>query len=262
MSRVDREPLQHSGLFFDSANLELLEKWYKTGTLGGATTNPVILRKDNITNIPQHIQKMVEITGPGFPISIEIPDSRWEKEQMISMALWYRDRFRDNAVIKVPMDPSNSSKAFEVMHALAAEGVRLNATLGLSSGQLIAASEAMRNSKADGDNYVSLFWARREEAQKQMKTDNEGVQIPGAAETLVITLKYLETHSLATRIIVGSIRNPQQIEMAFNSGADIVTIPPALLEEWMKTQRGAETAKEFNDAYLSVEKEIILTEND
>lgn len=148
-------------------------------------------------------------------------------------------------------------------------------------GQLVGAAEALRQSKADGDNYISLFWGRREEAKKQIvdahikeaveRLDKElndtekaaiekeiSLTVPDAAATLMMTLEYLKSHSLATRVIVGSVRNISQIEQAFNIGADIVTISPKLIGEWMYTQRGEETVEQFNQAYRDVKSEIKL----
>jgi len=264
---TERQPLNSSGIFYDSANLVDFIKWFDAGILGGATTNPLILQKEGILNIPEHISRMIEISGTGFPISIEIPDSKMSRSEMLDLAKRYRDKFPGNAVIKVPMDPRDPQKAFEVIYKLGQEGVRINATLGVSTGQLIGASEAIRQSRAGGDNYISLFWGRREEAKRQMVEAmvKKGVnkedalkRVPDAAASLIIVLKYLETHSLATRVIIGSVRSVDQIEKAFSIGADIVTIPPKLISEWMFTQRGVETVDEFNDAYKSVEDEITL----
>lgn len=264
---TEREPLNYSGIFFDSANLGQFKKWLNAHILGGASTNPLIFQKEGIVNIPEHISKMVKISGPGFPISIEIPDSRITKAEMIKLALKYREKFPDNAVIKVPMDPRNPQKAFEVAYQLGQEGVRVNATLGLSTGQLVGAAEALRASKAQGDNYISLFWSRRGEAKQQIVEEMEknGVdkriaqdQVPDAVAVLAMTLKYLETHSLQTRVIIGSIRSLDQIESAFANGADIVAIPPKLIEEWMYTQRGVETTKEFNQAFRGVQDKTTL----
>jgi len=233
-----------SGIFYDSANLVEFKKWFDAGVLGGATTNPLILQKEGILNIPEHIGKMIKICGEGFPISIEIPDSTWTKEEMIELALKYRNMFPRNAVIKIPMDCRYSQKSFEVMKELSRFYVPINATLGLTSGQLIAAAEALRGNE---ESYISLFWGRCDEAG--------GI---GADKTLLTVLKYLKTHDLNTKIIIGSIRNTAQIDRAFELGADIVTIPPKLLEEWMFTQRGIETADQFNDAYRQVEEGITL----
>ncbi|MEK6886535.1 MAG: transaldolase family protein [Nanoarchaeota archaeon] len=230
---------KESGIFFDSANLIDFKKWFDTGILGGATTNPVILQKDGVFNIPEHIEKMVEICGNGFPISIEVPDSNMNKEEMVTLALVYTKMFPTNAVIKIPMDPRDMPKALGVMTKLKGL-VKINATLGLTAGQLIGAMET-------GAEYVSLFWGRCDEAGRD-----------GAASTLKTVMKYRETHNLDSKIIIGSIRKVEQIDEAFVLGADIVTIPPKLIEEWMFTQRCVETADQFNQAYRDVQDKVTL----
>ncbi|KKS77885.1 MAG: CcbR [Candidatus Woesebacteria bacterium GW2011_GWB1_43_14] len=262
-----RQPLNTSGIFYDSADLAGLKKWFDAGILGGATTNPLILQREGVLNIPKHILKMINITGSGFPISIEIPDSDMPEKDMISLALKYHKMYPKNAVIKIPMDPREPHKAFEVMYKLGQKGVRLNATLGLGMGQLVGAAEALRLSNAVGDNYISLFWGRREEARDQIVKDmvrdgmnlNDALEkVPDAAACVAMTLRYLENHNLSTRVLVSSIRSTDQIEKAFAVGADIVTIPPNLISQWMFSQRGIETVEEFNEAYRSVKNKITL----
>jgi transaldolase len=230
----------NSGIFLDSANLEELQKWFDSGIIRGVTTNPVILQKDNVFNIPEHIHKMIGIVGNNFPISIEVPDSRMTRQEMLELALIYSKMFPRNAVIKIPMDCRDSQKSFEVMTRLIQMGVKVNATLGLTSGQLIGAMET----HAD---YVSLFWGRCEEAGGC-----------GAESTLKTALKYREVHKLDSKVIIGSIRSIDQIDKAILLGADIVTIPPKLLNDWMFTQRGVETADQFNKAYTDVKDKITL----
>lgn len=281
MTKSERQPLEYSGIFYDSANLEQFKVWFEAHILGGATTNPVIFQKEGILDVTGHVDKMVEIAGKGFPISIEVPDSDMTREEMIELAAKYKERYPNNAVIKIPMDPRDPQKAFEVMYKLGQEGIRVNATIGVSMGQLIGAAEALRLSKTDEDNYISLFWGRREEARKQIieaaveKAKEESgknwteekrefivrevsEKVPDAAATLLMTLSYLKSHSLSSKVIVGSIRDVSQIEQAFNLGADIVTIPPKLLQEWMYTKRGEETADQFNQAYREVRDKIKL----
>lgn len=262
-----RKPLDSSGIFFDSADLVGLKKWFNARILGGATTNPVFFQKEGILNVPQHIAKMIAICGKNFPISIEIPDSNMSQNEMLSLAAKYRKRFPGNAVIKIPMDPRDPQKAFEVIYKLGREGIRVNATLGLGMGQLVGAAEALRLSKAQGDNYISLFWGRRDEAKDQIVKDlvKKGMKrkealekVPDAATSLAMTLKYLETHSLSTRVIIASIRSIDQIERAFSIGADIVTVPPKLISEWMFTQRGVETVEQFNKAYRDIKDKVTL----
>jgi len=259
--------MHSSGIFFDSADLTEFKKWFHTHILGGATTNPVILQKEGIFDIPTHVAKMIDICGKNFPISIEIPDTDMTVKEMLELGKRYYARFPDNAVVKVPMHPSSPEKAFEVIYKLGQEGIRVNATLGLSVGQLIGAAEALRNSKAKGDNYISLFWARRDEAQVQIidnmvekGTERQIAQsrVPDAKASLQMTKTYLENHGLSAKIIVGSVRSIDQIDTAFSSGADIVTIPPKLIREWMYTKRGIESVDQFNEAYRSIKDKTTL----
>jgi transaldolase len=274
--------MKGSGIFYDSADINDFEKWLNTHILGGATTNPVLFEKAGVLDVVGHISRMVELSSnagqAGLPISVELPDADWPIEQMVELGLKYQERFPNNAVIKVPMKPDEPEKAFEVIYRLGQQGVRINATIGITMGQLVGAAEASRLSKAKGENYISLFWGRRDEAQKQIlvaklaEINKEGMtvdelnrldqrllqEIPDAAATLAMTLAYLEKHSLNTRVIIGSVRNVHQIEQAFSIGADIVTIPPKLLGEWMFTQRGMETVDQFNQAYRPVADKIKL----
>jgi transaldolase len=238
-----------SGIFFDSANLVEFKKWFDTGILGGVTTNPLILQKDGIFNIPEHIQKMIDICGEDFPISIEVPDSSMTKGEMIKLARKYHNMFPHNAVIKIPMDCRDSQKSFEVMAKLSFEQITVNATLGLTAGQLIGAAEAL---KPGLESYISLFWGRCEEVQEREDGRN------GAEKTLLTVKRYIEDHNLNSKIIIGSIRNVKQIERAFELGADVVTIPPKLLDAWMFTKRGVETADEFNNAYREIKDKVTL----
>ena len=90
---VKRPPLNYSGIFYDSANLVDFKKWFEARILGGATTNPLILQKDGVLDLPKHISQMIKIAGPGFPISIELPDSDMSKPEMISLATKYHKKF-------------------------------------------------------------------------------------------------------------------------------------------------------------------------
>lgn len=85
-----RKPLNYSGIFYDSADLHYFKVWFDAHILGGASTNPIIFKKEGILNIPEHISKMVAICGDNFPISIEIPDSEMPKSRMLDLARKYQ----------------------------------------------------------------------------------------------------------------------------------------------------------------------------
>lgn len=246
-----RPPLNGSGYFLDSGDTEQIKKWQEV--IGGITTNQVILfQKQGIKNVPAHLTTMCEIVGDNFPISVELPDSNWPIEKMFDLAQRYRQSHPTNTVIKVPILP-NDVKGLKLIHKLAQTGIPTNATIGINYGQLTLAAEAARAYADQGVSYISLFWGR---AQESYEREQETMR---PQKLLEATLTYLANHNLPnTRVIVGSIREAKQVPEAFSLGADIVTVPPTILENLLKNQRAEETVQEFDAAFQKVKGEIIL----
>lgn len=239
-----RPPMDASGWFLDSGDPEQVRKWLEV--IGGITTNQLILfKKEGIFNIPEHLQLLCQITGPNFPISIELPDSKASLEEMIALAQKYHEMSPSNTVIKVPIIPDDI-KGLKVIAALVKQGIRTNATIGINEAQLMLAAEAARRFAGEGSTYVSLFWGRAMESAGRGESRS-----PQAV--LETTLTYLANHRLDnTRVIIGSVRKPEQVIEAFSLGADIVTVPPTILEKIMTTTRALETIKEFDAAFEAV----------
>ncbi len=243
MNKTERQPMNSSGWFLDSGNTEEIKKWKEV--IGGVTTNQLILfEKDKIYNIPEHLAKMCKIVGPNVPISIELPDSKASFEEMVDLATAYHDQFPENTVIKVPIIPDDV-KGLKVISALVGKNIRTNATIGINEGQLMLAAEASRRYAGEGSTYVSLFWGRAIESSKKGESR-------GPRQVLEATVNYLANHNLDTRIIIGSIRQESQVIEAFESGADIVTVPSKILEKMMFTTRARETVDQFDAAYEKV----------
>lgn len=241
-----RRPMETSGWFLDSGDPEQVIKWFEV--IGGITTNQMILfKKEGVFNIPEHLEKLIQITGPNFPISVELPDSKADLEEMIDLAEKYHERFPRNTVVKVPILP-NDTKGLKVIAQLVKRGIRTNATIGINEAQLVLAAEAARRFSGEGATYISLFWARAIESNSRGESRHP-------KDVLEATLTYLANHQLDTRVIIGSIREPSQVIEAFSLGADIVTVPPGIFEKIMHTSRAMETISEFDAAYEAVKND-------
>lgn len=241
-----RRSMETSGWFLDSGDPEQVKKWFEV--IGGITTNQMILfKKEGIFNIPEHLEKLCQITGPNFPISVELPDSKADLEEMIDLAEKYHERFPSNTVVKVPILP-NDTKGLKVIAQLVKRGIRTNATIGINEAQLVLAAEAARRFSGEGATYISLFWARAIESNSRGESRHP-------KDVLEATLTYLANHQLDTRVIIGSIREPSQVIEAFSLGADIVTVPPSIFEKIMHTSRAVETINEFDAAYEAVKND-------
>ena len=246
MLESKRRPMETSGWFLDSGDPEQVEKWFEV--IGGITTNQMILfKKEGIFNIPEHLKKLCQITGPNFPISVELPDSKADLDEMIDLAEKYHEMFPTNTVVKVPILP-NDVKGLKVIAQLVKRGIRTNATIGINEAQLVLAAEAARRFSGEGATYISLFWARAIESNSRGESHHP-------KDVLEATLTYLANHQLDTKIIIGSIREPSQVIEAFSLGADIVTVPPSIFEKIMYTSRAVETINEFDAAYEAVKND-------
>jgi transaldolase len=95
------------------------------------------------------------------------------------------------------------------------QGISTNATLVFSSNQALLAARA-------GATYASVFVGRLDDA------GHEGMAVVAeAAEVFAI-------HGLETQIIAASIRHPLHVPEAALAGADIATVPYAVLQKMVR----------------------------
>ncbi len=244
--------MSNNGIFLDSGNISSIKTWQPY--VGGVTTNQVILfTKDQVRDIPKQIELICDLLDENQSISIELPDSEWDQDKLLGVAKFYNSIDPNKITIKVPII-TQSTKGLELINNLSKMRIRTNATVGMNFGQLVLAAEAGRsNCTQERPNYVSLFWGRTIESVERY---SESVY----PRILIESVKnYFQNHNLNTKIIVGSIRDVEQIREAFSCGADIVTITPELMVQMIKNRRAQETIHEFDLAFRNAEKDIKLT---
>ena len=202
-------------LFIDTANVVEIKDAVRRGFLKGITTNPTLIareRRDQLSLI-REIVTWGRHPHPELSISVE-PSS----DEMIK-------RFLDvdrSLVIKVPI----SWDGLELVKNLREDKIRTNVTACMSFNQAIMAANA-------GADYVSLFWNRIKDGGEQ----------PGP---VVYDLrKVFRDSGCKTEIIVGSIRQPEDVWAAFQTGAHIVTVPPNILKEMCKHPKTDEVVAQF-----------------
>jgi transaldolase len=209
-------------LFLDSANCQEIEKWLGQGVIDGITTNPSILLKDAAYDYEQAALQLCRLLG-SRPVSVEVtsndPGAMLEQARKLA-------RLAGNVVIKVPVVNQSGESCLGVMHALAEEGVHVNATALLSFNQ------AMLSAKA-GAAYVSLF------AGRIADEGNDPAQVIGHVR------RWLEEWGYEARIIVGSIRSVMDVQNAALAGAHIITVPPQFLPKMVDHQYTRETVRQF-----------------
>lgn len=216
-------------IFLDTANRELIKRWVPTGLVDGVTTNPSLLSKEgsDIKTVLKDICAMV----PG-PVSIEVvektPDAVLTQAREIA-------RFASNVVVKIPF----AEQYLPVIKTLAADGIKINATLVFTPLQALFMAKL-------GVEMISPFLGR---------WDDIGVDGLSVLED-IITVKDL--YGFNSQIIAASVRNLMHMQKIALMGADIITAPPAILEQAVKhplTERGIEL---FDNDWKKVGKKSLF----
>jgi transaldolase len=193
-------------IFIDTANLDEIRKAKALGLVDGVTTNPTLLAKerDEIESLIRKISE--EVKGP---VNVEVTGMTCEemvKEAKV-MATW-----GDEIVIKIPIIP----EGLKAVRVLSSERIHTNVTLLFSASQAILAAKA-------GATYVCPFLGRLDD-----------ISFNGLELIQQIKEIYANYSSIETQIIVASVRNPIHVIEAGRMGAEIVTIPPAIIEQMVK----------------------------
>jgi transaldolase len=200
--------------FIDTANIEQIREAATLGVLDGVTTNPSLLSKEegSFREILKEICSIVPGPVSAEVVSLEAEGMVKEGKELCKIA--------DNIIIKVPC----IREGVKAMGMFKSEGINTNATLCFSANQAILVAKA-------GATYVSPFVGRMDDIC------NSGMEI--VSDIMEIYSNY----SIATQVIVSSVRHPMHVYQAGIMGADVVTIPFNVIEKLIQhpmTDRGIE----------------------
>lgn len=208
-------------LFIDSASIKDVKDAVRWGVVAGATTNPKILSSEGTSfDLRERVLEIADLVQG--PLSVEVVSET--PDQMLEEARTYAS-WHPSIVIKVPMGIENMAVVSELERA----GIPTNVTALMSVNQAVIAALA-------GATYASIFFGRI----CDLGSDPADV-IRESAELLHPTTR--------TQIIVGSIRGLMDVNRSFLAGADIVTVPCAMLRQMAHHPRTVETIQEFNLAW-------------
>jgi transaldolase len=220
--------------FLDTASLKEIEEFIGWGITDGVTTNQKIFLSEGGVDFKRHILKICALVNG--PVSVETTKSTVPEllEEARKYASWH-----PSIVVKVAM--YGDGRGLQVVRQLAKEHIRTNMTVMMTFNQLVLAAKA-------GATYVSLFYNRSKEVGENP------VQI---IKDYVAVAK---ENDLSAKLIVGSIRTPDDVALAVAAGAHIMTVPAKILKQMPYNKRTEETIEEFDKAwqdFLAMKKEKI-----
>lgn len=189
-------------IFLDTANLDEIREVARWGILDGVTTNPSLIAREG-RDFVEIIHEICEIVKGPVSAETVATDAASIIEEGRALA-----RVSEHVVVKVPM----TLDGLAATRALADEGIDVNVTLVFSAGQALLAAKA-------GAAYVSPFAGR---------LDDIGADGMDLIEQIVqIFSNYPE---LGSEVLVASVRSPADVSAAAQAGADVATVPFAVLK--------------------------------
>ncbi|HRY22730.1 MAG: fructose-6-phosphate aldolase [Geminicoccaceae bacterium] len=189
--------------FIDTADVAEIRDLAATGLVDGVTTNPSLIRKSG----RDFIEVIAEICEavPG-PVSAEVAATTVdgmlaEAARLVPIA--------PNVTIKVPL----TWDGLKATKRLSQDGVKVNVTLCFSAAQALLAAKA-------GAAFISPFVGRLDDIGQD-----------GLALIADICQIYSQYEAITTEVLVASVRTPIHVIEAAKMGADVATLPPAVLRQ-------------------------------
>ncbi|WP_243544058.1 fructose-6-phosphate aldolase [Pseudodesulfovibrio tunisiensis] len=191
--------------FLDTANLSQIREAEELGLVDGVTTNPTLLAREGGDWRSQAREILKIVDGP---VSLEVVSE--DAEGMIREA---RDlhAMGKNVVVKIPM----IREGLKALKVLRGDGIRTNVTLIFSPMQALLAAKL-------GADYVSPFVGRLDAISR------------GGMEIVSQIREIYDNYGFDTKILVASVRNPMHVLEGALIGADVATIPFAVIEELIR----------------------------
>ena len=193
-------------IFLDTANIDSIRKFNDMGLLDGITTNPSLMSKEG--GNPKNAMEVITQIIKG-DVSLEVVST--EYSGMMDEGKRLR-KYGNNVVVKVPMTPDG----LKACKSLSSEGIPVNVTLIFSANQALLAAKS-------GAKYVSPFIGRLDDIGQ------DGMNLIQDIKEI-----FKNYPDFKTQILVASIRHPLHVIDAAKIGADVVTLPPAVLDKMMQ----------------------------
>ena len=191
--------------FVDTGNIADIRRLHALGVIDGVTTNPSLMAKES--RKPHDILKEICDVVQG-PVSGEVVAT--DLEGMLRQGRELRE-ISEHIVVKVPF----TQAGVQACKTLTEEGTRVNVTLVFSAAQALIAAKV-------GAYFVSPFVGRLDD-------------IGTTGMTLVREIvDIFDNFDYATEVLVASVRHPIHVVEAARMGADVVTVPAAIIDQCFK----------------------------
>ena len=193
-------------IFLDTANVEEIRQAAKLGIIGGVTTNPTLLSKEETGDYETVVKNICSIISG--PVSAEVLAE--DLDGMLAEAR-VKATWAPNVNIKIPV----SETGLQAISIISKEGIKINMTLCFSVNQALMGALA-------GATFVSPFVGRLDDI------GHDGMEL------VKDIVEVYNNYKLPTQVIAASIRHPLHCVAAAKAGAHIATVPYKVLTQMIR----------------------------
>jgi transaldolase len=193
-------------IYIDTASLDEIREANQMGILDGVTTNPSLIAKEKGTSYAKRLAEICEVVRG--PVSAEVVATDFAG--MIKEGKAHA-KIAENIVVKLPC----TVEGLKACKAFTEDGVKTNLTLCFQPLQAMLVAKA-------GAYIVSPFIGRLDDIAE------EGM-------TLIYQIRAIyDNYGYKTLVLAASIRHQMHLVNCALAGADIATVPFAVIKGMMK----------------------------
>lgn len=192
-------------LYIDTANIDEIRRAHDMGVLDGVTTNPSLIAREGV-DYGRRLAEICEVVKG--PVSAEVVATDYP-----GMLEEGRERAKiaSNIVVKLP----TTEAGIRACKTLSDEGVRVNMTLCFQAMQAMLAAKA-------GAFLISPFIGRLDD----ISTDG--------MDLIQQIRQIYDNYGMQTKLLAASIRHPKHMLDCALAGADVATLPFAVIGQLLK----------------------------
>ena len=211
----------------DTINLKEIKEAVEYMPIVGVTSNPTIVKATSPENFFEHMREIRKIIGRERSLHIQVISK--ECDEIVKEAHRILEEVDKDVYIKVPV----SYEGVKAIKALKAEGINVTATAVYDLMQAYMALAA-------GSDYIAPY------VNRIGNLGGDPFDLISELQTRIITDNY------NCKILAASFKGVQQVKDSFNSGAEAITAPVAVLKQIFLNPNIEKAVDDFNNDWYSI----------
>lgn len=212
----------------DTTNLENIEKLMGYFPIAGITSTPSIIQREGKIDFYKHMKKTREVIGEQRSLHMQVPSKKYEGMVRDAKMIW--ENIDKNVYVKFP----STSEGLRAIHYFKSQG-NYNITASAIYSQ-IQGNMAIQA----GADYIAVYTDRLERVNED-------------PFSLIRSFRQIiDREGHKTKIMASSIKNVNQINKAFNAGADAATFHTSIIADCFDTPMITNAVDGFTEDWVEL----------